>query len=508
MQHNDNIEFDDMQVLLRFGNGTLTETAFLLLVIRDARAARQWLGSAPISDAVARSVLPDTSLQIAFSAQGLAAVGLDTAVIDGFSDEFIVGMSGDESRSRRLGDIGSNAPERWEWGGDPDRLPHVLLLLYAREGRLPAWREQVTTGLFTQAFDLAAELPTDRLEASEPFGFVDGISQPAIDWHQQQGATLHGRDEYSNWLALGDVTLGYANEYGLYTGRPLIDPWEDAGSAVLPDAEDEPGKKDFGRNGCYLVIRQLQQDVPGFWQFIDRAAGADAEKREQLAASMVGRQRDGTPLVPPAVESVPGIPTTAALNQFTFLEDPDGAKCPVGAHIRRTNPRSGDYPPGITGLFSWLVRVLGFGLRRPDADLIASSRFHRLVRRGRGYGPPLAPEEAVRPNAPVAARGLQFICLVGNITRQFEFIQNAWIANSKFGGVQDERDPLLGTGTPLWNDTPTDCFRQPDAAGPVRTTCGLPQFVTVRGGGYFFMPGLRALQYLAKLPVPSDGMPS
>lgn len=154
------------------------------------------------------------------------------------------------------------------------------------------------------------------------------------------------------------------------------------------------------------------------------------------------------------------------------------------------------------------MRALGFGLRRPDADLIASSRFHRLLRRGRNYGPQLAPEEAVRPDAPAVPSGLQFICLVGNINRQFEFIQNAWVISSKFGGVQDERDPLLGTGTALLNQAPTDRFRQPDKAGPTRTTCALPQFITVKGAGYFFMPGLRALKYLANLAANPDGRPS
>lgn len=508
MRHKSNTEFDDMQALLRFGNGGLSETAFLLLQICDAAAARQWLDSAPIGDAVAKSPHPDRSLQIAFSAQGLAAIGLSAEIIECFSDEFIVGISGDESRSRRLGDVGTNAPEHWEWGGESHRLPHVMLLLYARQSRSDAWREQIADALFKQAFDVLAELPTDTLEPTEPFGFVDGISQPNIDWSQQQGGDSHGRDEYSNWLAPGDVVLGYANEYSLYNERPLIDPRKDANSAGLPDAEDEPEKKDFGRNGCYLVIRQLQQDVPGFWQFIDRAVDSDAEKRAQLAASMVGRQRDGTPLMPPPTESVPGIPATATLNQFTYTQDPEGTKCPVGAHIRRTNPRTADYPPGVTGLFSRLVRALGFGLRGPDADLIASSRFHRLLRRGRNYGPQLAPEEAVRPDTPAAARGLQFICLVGNISRQFEFIQNAWIISSKFGGLQDERDPLLGTGTALLNQAPTDRFRQPDEAGPTRTTCALPQFITVKGGGYFFMPGLRALKYLANLAANPDGGPS
>lgn len=507
MQQRSHMAFDDMQVLLRFGNGSLTETAFLLLEIKDAEAARQWLEACPVSNAVTREPPPETSLQIAFSAAGLAAIGLDRAVIEDFSDEFIVGMAGDASRSRRLGDVGSNAPDNWNWGGTPHQSPHILLMLYTIPQRLSAWRAEIVDATFAQAFELVAELPTDTLQPTEPFGFVDGISQPRIDWEQRQSTDPHDRGRYFNWLAPGDVVLGYPNEYGLFTPRPLIAPDVDSRATALPDAEDTPGMKDFGRNGCYLVIRQLQQDVPGFWQFIDRAAKSDAAEPERLAASMVGRQRDGRPLI--AVrETVPGVPSTATNNQFTFVQDPAGHHCPVGAHIRRTNPRTGDYPPGATGLLSRLVRALGFGLSRPDADLIASARFHRLLRRGRNYGPPLAPDEAMKTNAPVAERGLQFVCLVGNITRQFEFVQNAWIDSSKFGGVQNERDPVLGTRVPLLNQTPTDCFRRPDEHGPTRITCAMPQFVAVKGGGYFFMPGLGALKYLARLAASKDDTPS
>ncbi len=508
MNPSSDIAFDDMQVLLRFGNGRLTESAFLLLGIKHAGTARQWLKAAPISSAVAEDPPPDTALQLAFSAPGLAALGLDKDTIGEFSDEFITGMSGDPSRSRRLGDIGSNAPEHWDWGGRPDRVPHVLVLLYAAEGGLAAWREQVTDTTFAQAFDLLAELPTGVLEATEPFGFVDGISQPRIDWEQRHSTDPHRRDAYANWLAPGDVVLGYPNEYGLYTPRPLIDPVRDPRADILPEAEDAPGRKDLGRNGCYLVIRQLQQDVPGFWQFVDQAAGSEVSRREQLAASMVGRHRDGTPLVEPATDTIPGIATADTLNHFTYAADPAGNRCPVGAHIRRTNPRNGDYPPGVTGLLSRLVRALGFGLSRPEDDLVASTRFHRLLRRGRNYGPRLAPEDAVKPGAPSAERGLQFVCLVGNITRQFEFVQNAWIMSSKFAGVQNERDPLLGTRSTLLNQAPTDRFRRPDASGPTRLTDALPQFISVKGGGYFFMPGLRALQYIADPATDQDGEPS
>jgi len=491
--------FDDLQGLLRFGHGKLTDSCFLLLNIADASTAKQWLKTAPVTSAQSVSQ-PSTALHIAFSVNGLRAMGLADTVIDEFADEFIVGMSGDESRSRRLGDVGANAPEHWDWGGDAEQAPHLLLLLYAENKGIDAWRKKVEGELFSVAFQVVRQLPTLAIGQIEPFGFADGISQPTIDWAQQQSTNPHDRDSYSNLLAVGEVVLGYRNEYQQYTARPLIDPRSDSCAEVLPDAEDIAGLKDFARNGSFLVLRQLDQDVPGFWQFVNAAADGNPEDREQLAAAMVGRHRDGAPLMALAAGNIPGIASSDALNRFDYLADPVGNQCPIGSHIRRSNPRTGDLPGAATGLLARLLKTLGFGLKRPDADLIASARFHRLLRRGRAYGPVLTPDAAIKADAPIAERGLQFICLVANIARQFEFVQNAWSMSSKFGGVQLERDPLLGQRMSLLNGMSTDQFHRPNSAGPAQKTCHLPQFITVRGGAYFFMPGLRALQYLAAIP--------
>ena len=502
MKNSGEFEFDDLQGLVRFGYGKLTDTCFLLLTIADAKAAKEWLTAAPISNAANTDHKPDTALQIAFTAQGLRAMGLSETGIEGFSDEFITGMSGDESRSRRLGDVASNAPETWQWGGEAKQILHILVLLYALPGGIDAWRKKVAGNNFSKAFKILATLPTDNIGKIEPFGFADGISQPKIDWNRQQSVDFHQRNTYSNLLAPGEVVLGYPNEYNQYNPRPLLDPTQDKLAAVLLNAEDQPKLKDFGRNGSYLVLRQLGQDVPGFWQFVDKATGSDPKKREQLASAMVGRQLDGTPLIP-ETENIPGIPADDPINRFNYNADPKGNKCPIGAHIRRTNPRTGDLPPGVNGFVPWLKKTLGFGEGRLEEDLVASTRFHRMLRRGRPYGPKLSPEDAVKADAPKAERGLQFICLVGNISRQFEFVQNAWIASSKFSGLQQETDPLLGNRQPLMSGEATDQFNRPDPAGPMQKTCPLPQFITVRGGAYFFMPGLRALKYLAALP--SDG---
>lgn len=500
MTHSSDFQFEDLQGLLRFGHGKLTDTCFLLLNVVDADAAKQWLDTAPVTSAMFTSPPPKTALQIAFSAAGLRALGVKKDVIRAFSDEFISGMSGDESRSRRLGDVGANAPKYWEWGGNTKQVPHILLLLYAEKDGIKAWRKKVEGKQFSTAFQLQSQLPTLDIGEREPFGFVDGISQPDIDWARQQTTDPHRRDRYSNLLALGEVVLGYPNEYGYYSVRPLIDSQTDPFARDLPNAEEQPALKDFARNGSYLVLRQLAQDVPGFWRFLDEAAGSDPEKRDQLAAAMVGRQRDGSPLMPPTADDIPGIPKDDPLNHFNYTEDSGGNRCPIGAHIRRANPRTGDLPSGVSGFVSRLIKILGFGLKHPNDDLVASTRFHRLLRRGRAYGLRLAPEDAVKPDAPVAERGLQFICMVANISRQFEFVQNAWVVNSKFAGLQQERDPILGHRKPLRDGTATDQFHRPEPSGPMRQTCHLPQFITVIGGAYFFMPGLRALKYLAAIP--------
>lgn len=495
------VEFSDIQGLVRFGHGHLRETDFLLLDVVDAEQARAWLQTAPVTTAEAVTPLPGAALQVAFSAAGLRALGVAEAVIAGFSDEFLEGMASPPSRSRRLGDVDANAPERWRWGGPSSPAPHLLLMLYASDGELESWRTRILDTMFGRAFRIRVTLPTHDIGNIEPFGFVDGISQPRIDWEQTLPTDAHQRAAYTNLVSIGEILLGYPNEYGQYTSRPLIDPREDSGAGALPKAEEASRWRDFGRNGSYLVVRQLHQDVPGFWRFIDRKMGSDGE-REQLAAAMVGRQRDGTPLIDPSPRDRPeaGERAPVLLNEFDFDDDPHGYRCPIGSHIRRANPRTGDFPPGVRGALSRLVRILGFGRRHPGDDLIASARFHRLLRRGREYGPLLTPEEAISPDATAAERGLQFICLVANIARQFEFVQNAWSMGPKFGGVQNESDPLLGNRRDLVNGEPTDGFTRPDPAGPARCVHGVPQFVTVLGGAYFFMPGIRALRYIAQSP--------
>jgi deferrochelatase/peroxidase EfeB len=202
---------------------------------------------------------------------------------------------------------------------------------------------------------------------------------------------------------------------------------------------------------------------------------------------MVGRSLDGEPLVPAADGS----------NAFDYDQDPHGVRCPIGAHVRRANPRTGDYPPGTRGVLLRVIRFFGFDAKAREFDLIASTRFHRLLRRGRGYGPQLSLDQALADPPPAVETGLHFICLAANIGRQFEFVQNAWIMGTRFAGLHGETDPLLGHRMPEPEGEPVDCFSIPRPDGPDRRLCGLPRFVHVRGGAYFFLPGIHALRYLA-----------
>lgn len=491
------VDFADVQGLVRFAYKNLAKACYALVRIRNVPAARAWLRSVPVSNAVKLDSPPTTALQVAFTAEGLRELGVPEALIEGFSREFTAGMNR-EYRARTLGDVASNAPDYWYWGG-PSSEPHLLVMFFAEPGRFDSFLEGLMGDAWRDAFTVLHRLETEipDKDKREPFGFADGLSQPKIDWTLTRDPPRTQYD-YSNEVALGEFLLGYRNEYGKFTDRPVLDADAVNADLLLP-AVDAPEKRDLGRNGTYLVIRQLEQDVRGFWQFVYHQAGGDPAEAEKLAAAMVGRNRDGTPLVPIQEKPIPGIdPNDAPHNRFTFDQDRAGVLCPFGAHVRRANPRNADFSVRPANLLKKILAVLGLGRADFRDDLISSVRFHRILRRGRAYGPELTPEEALTaapPNEP--DRGLVFVCLNANIARQFEFVQSAWMASTKFSGLTDESDPLLGNRQPIPECPVTSNFTLQRDGSLRRRVTGLPQFVTVRGGAYFFLPSLRALRYLA-----------
>src|SRR5262249_49760210 len=176
------VDYADVQGLVRFGFKRMKEASYALLRVRDPAAARAWLRAAPITSAVTIQPPPPTALQVAFTAPGLKSLGVPPSVLGGFSHEFLSGMT-EESRSRRLGDVGCNAPVNWQWGTRAD-VPHLVVMFFAESGRLEKFMESTTGDLWAGAFDMLGCLYTGDLDGREPFGFADGISQPELDWEQ------------------------------------------------------------------------------------------------------------------------------------------------------------------------------------------------------------------------------------------------------------------------------------------------------------------------------------
>lgn len=469
------LELDDVQGLLVRGYGNLKAASFVLLEITDPGRARGWFSELAdrITPASARPT--DRAVNVAFAARGLSKLGLPTETLALFAQEFADGMT-TSFRQRTLGDTGANDPDHWQWGSPATQPVDALLLLYARDGTaLVRLSDEIGPGFTNNGMAQVVRLDTSPLTNRDHFGFRDSISQPTIEG-------LSRSDTPANTVKAGEFILGYQNEYDLYTDRPLLPASADPGN-LLPRAAGS-GERDLGRNGSYLVFRQLEQDVRGFWRFMDDVTRSTDGTSSPLvptwlASKLVGRWPNGAPLaVSPDLDD----PDLATFNDFGYGKaDRDGLKCPISAHIRRTHPRDSlDPEPGTD-------------------QSIALDKRHRLLRRGRAYGPPVPPEEQFAVGSGAASdgespRGLHFICLCANIARQFEFVQHTWVNNPKFDGLYNEVDPLLGPRGP--GGATFTVPRRPIR----RRITGIPSFVTVRGGGYFFLPGRRALRYLASLP--------
>ena len=246
-------------------------------------------------------------------------------------------------------------------------------MLYAEPGGLEAFRAAVLACRFERAFTVMRSLPTGTSRGVEPFGFVDGISEPKIDWEQGFTTELHRRLDYANLLAPGELVLGYPNEYQEVTPRPLVDPHA-PGADDLPGAHDAPGPpRSRHATAPISCCASCTRTCAASGSSSTRPPATMPQAREALAAAMVGRQRDGTALIADERE----IPGGRRGNDFTYDDDVDGQVCPVGAHIRRANPRTGDHPPGVDGLLvlapqhARLPRGAGTGSR---AGTISSPR--------------------------------------------------------------------------------------------------------------------------------------
>ena len=474
----------DIQALVVRGYGNLHAARFLLLQVRDGRAeqARGYLRELCARIDRASEPTGELALQIAFTARGLAALGVPERALATFSRELLEGMD-DDVRAQSLGDRGDNDPSRWEWGRASSPV-HAMLMLYAHDD--PAFETRVeheVAKLEAAGLHVMRQQHTTTLrDHKEHFGWRDGLSLPNIEGVPPERSRKKQQESWTRPIKPGEFVLGYHNEYDAFSESPTADPADDPAD-LLPATAD--GRKDLGRNGTYLVYRELVQDVFGLWRYLadSREPGRDpAERAIALGAKMVGRWPSGAPLV---VSPERDEPAHATANTFLYSKDPAGLSCPIGAHIRRANPRD----------------VLGSGRSTDDSSVMV--RKHQMIRRGRPFGPPVShamdPREILAAQPDSVRRGLHFICLVGHISRQFELVQRAWIHSGNFSGLFKDGDPISAARRPPGDPNPNDEFTCP--ASPVRRKYkGMPQFTKLVGGAYFFLPGIAALRFIARQP--------
>jgi deferrochelatase/peroxidase EfeB len=407
-------------------------------------------------------------LNVAFTASGLVALGISNEVLRAFPRELCEGMAHPE-RARRLGDLGPDSPSTWQWGGTRETRIDALVLAYAKtqEG-LEIEADFVDAALDRHEIDSHSEeayLPED---GRGHFGFADAKTNPRLC------RLSLGRDKnpFDPRVPAGEFVLGYRNARGERTAGPLVP--RKQSTRELPPLRDRGRTMDLGHNGSYVALRKLEQDVPGFLRFLaregERAFPDDPEPDKRLAAAIVGRWQDGTSLVR-CPGGAPRAPDPS--NVFGYRDgDPRGLRCPLGAHVRRANPRD--------------------SLGADAAEGLRLNRSLRLLRRGRLYGPKY--DVRVESTEP---RGLFFLSLCASLAGQFELVQESLIENAKLHGLYGERDPLVGRPDPALSEvTGGEVFSI--QAEPYALRVPIERFVRVRGGAYLFLPGLRALAYLAE----------
>jgi len=454
----------EIQGIIASGYDHLNHVRFVLLTILDPRKAQNWL--ATFIDSVTTSVhpkdnKPKTCLNIALTWKGLIGLGLPEDLIQNFPHEFVAGMNRPEA-ALILGDTGDSSSEHWLYGSEETSPLHVLVLMYAESA--PALQSLFDRTCGTAALGGGLKIVFEQNsvreqdDRTEPFGFRDGISQPPVKG-------LLGRAKLAeDPVATGEFVLGYENELSQFTPIPTVDAWHDL-NGNLPGHHRLPvNLRAFGLNGTYLVFRRLAQDIKGFWDFVESESRGDARRRELFAAKLIGRWKTGSPLV-----LTPDAPGSQHRNDFLYMsDDPDGLRCPFGAHIRRANPRD-----------SLLVM--------PTWKSFQSSRRHRIIRRGRKYCELAKDSTAEQPRY---EQGIFFIALNADLRRQFEFIQQTWLNSPTFNGLDKDKDPIIGD-----NDGAGQFTEQAD---PVpHHVSPINRFVKMEGGAYFFLPGLRSLKFLA-----------
>lgn len=466
------LELSEIQGLLVHDYKEMPFSKYILLQVKEPGKAKSFILEISKKITTIAGKNGDSFLNIGFTSSGLAALGLKQNNIQSFIREFREGMV-TPHRQRLLGDYDSSDPQNWNWGGPKNEPIHLMLMIFDKSEEAinvhaQHLNQQFDENGLKQIFVLDGKtFPDDK----EHFGFRDSISQPAII-----GSGISGL-EIDN-IKPGEFVLGYKNEYDVHPDTPLLK--ENQGDeAMLAEDPEGTGIKDLGRNGTYFVLRQLKEDVDGFWNFLnEKTKNEDGtfnfEESTRLAAKMMGRWPSGAPLVK-FPDKDPGVLSND--NDFVYTDtDKLGLKCPFGSHTRRLNPRDNFEETG-------------------PAESLHLTRKHRLMRRVRSYGENYT--GSATQHTPIDEVGILFGCFNADINRQFEFLQYTWANYPKFKQLYSDPDPFIGVKE---NPEPgvEQKFTIPQKTANKYIT-GLKSFVTVKGGAYFFFPSVTVVKYLSTI---------
>lgn len=424
----------------------LQQIGHQFLRVDDSGGARAWLQELlpQVTTAERWGATPVSTCNVAFTHPGLRAVGAPASLLGSFPTAFQDGMA---ARADLLGDVGEVAPAHWE-AGLGTGAAHLLVSTNAVDAdALASAMDGVRTAAAQHGLAVVSEHQGARLpDRREHFGYVDGIGEPAL---AGSGVPTYGEGDegtFHRWHAVpaGEVFHDHIDADGYPSPAPPAP---------------------FGRDGTFMVWRKLHQDVARFRTWVAEQAAALEMDGELLKAKLVGRWPDGTPL-----SLSPDRPDRAIAddaqrcNAFDYRDDPDGLRCPLGAHIRRTNPRAS----------------LGFG------DALSGRQ--RIIRRGTTYGPPL-PEGVMIDDG--QDRGIFFVAFMADIERQYELIQRVWCNDGDAVNVGHDPDPIVGRSAVPGDHKMTIPGTVPRFVHPLAT------LVTTRGGEYLWLPSIPALRALA-----------
>jgi Dyp-type peroxidase family len=407
-------------------------------------------GGLALTSAATWQAKPDFCVNIAFTHDGLRRLGLADHSLASFPAEFIEGAV---ARASRIGDTGTSAPERWT-GGLAAGAVHALVFLFAQSDAIVEDVSSRLRALLVRDGGFAEVSVQDGRALPgnlAHFGYRDGFAQPTID-----GGLPPLVPDVLPAAPPGEFLFGYQSQYTDFT-------------YPVPAPADR-----LGNNGSFVAYRVLEQDCDGFERFLAEASRQSGLDAELIAAKLCGRWRNGVPLslspdrqdvaLPPErYNSFDYAPTDRLPDAF---DDRRGIRCPIGAHIRRMNPRHST----VAG---------NSGLKR------------RLVRRGLPYGPPYDP---AAPNDGIE-RGLLGLFIGVSLKDQFEFLMSDWANKGSFApGLRGTRDAIIGD-----NSAVDAAFLIPRDGQPTLPLNGLSRFVTTRGGTYGFLPSLPAVRHLGEV---------